>query len=170
MTRAHVTSSVLGIGVGAALLFGTAACSSDSKTATPSTSGPAATTPATNAPTSAGSGSTTTLSVPENWCQSRMPGELLSAEEAVVRFQAGAICPGYVTVKTGTPITFQNIDSTTHTVVIGTGLTPDKDVVASQELAPGATWVQTYDAPVTYNYFVNGFEGFRGTLEVRAAN
>lgn len=169
MARSRPTSSLLGAALGVALVFGAAACSSASKSESTASSAPA-TTPATNAPTSAGSGSTTTLSVPENWCQSRMPGELLSAEEAVVRFQAGAICPGYVTVKTGTPITFQNIDSTTHTVVIGTGLTPDKDVVASQELAPGATWVQTYDAPVTYNYFVNGFEGFRGTLEVRAAS
>lgn len=171
MARSRFCSLAVGIAL-AALTVGDTACSSDSNDN--ATGGPAPTAaPATASDStdggSAAHGASSTPSVPENWCVSHMPGEILTAEEAVVRFQGGAICPGYVTVRPGTPITFQNIDDVAHTVVIGTGLTPDEDVLESTQLTPGQSWAKTFDEPQTVNYFVDGFEGFRGTLEVRAA-
>jgi plastocyanin len=167
-TRRHsplaATLATAAVGLLAAGLTGCSSSSDDAATTTTTVFTPAATSAQTTLPP----GSTTTLEVPEGWCQSFPPGQVLTPEQANVRVRDGAICPGYITVLPGTPITFSNLDSVDHTVVIGSELTPDEGVVDSKDLAPDDTWVVTYDADVTYNYFVTSFEGFRGVLQVGA--
>lgn len=135
-------------------------CSSSS-TDTASTGSSAPTSSVTGA-TAAGPGTTEA----GGRCVSRMPGEILTADEAVVHFSPSQVCPGYVTVAPGTPVSFVNEDTQAHTITITEGNLPDGAVVTTTSVATGETWVQTFDAVGTFSYVTDAIPTFRGAIEV----
>ncbi len=151
--------TTLAVGLLAATAFG---CSSSTEqVATPSTD-------PTEQTSSATDGSVVAPGVidAEGRCITRMPGEILSADEAVVRFTPEQVCPGYVTIVPGTPVTFLNADTVEHTITITEGNAPDGTVVTTGIAPPGGTWVQTFDALGTFSYLTDAIPSFRGTVEV----
>jgi plastocyanin len=116
----------------------------------------------TGAPKPATAGTT----YPEGQCISRMPGQILTADEAVVRFSPSQVCPGYVTIVPGTPVTFKNQDTKAHTITITEGNMPDGKAVTNGIAEPGQTWVRTFDTVGTYTYVTDAIPTFRGTVEV----
>ena len=95
-----------------------------------------------------------------------MPGQILSAEEAVVRFSPSQVCPGYVTIVPGTPVTFKNQDTATHSITISEGNMPGGKVVMTGTAEAGRAWVQTFDTLGTFTYVTDAIPSFRGTVEV----
>ena len=51
-------------------------------------------------------------------CAQHMPGDLLTADEAMVIFDAEHVCLGYVTVLAGTAITWHNADTVERRVIV----------------------------------------------------
>lgn len=107
-----------------------------------------------------------TTSPGDGGCVTRMPGQILSAEEAVVRFSPSQVCPGYVTIAPGTPVTFANQDTKAHTITITEGNLPGGKVVADGVAEPGQTWVRTFDTLGAFTYTTDAIPSFRGTVEV----
>jgi len=104
--------------------------------------------------------------VAEGQCISRMPGEILTADEAVVRFSTTRVCVAYVTIKPGTPVTFKNEDSVAHTISITeTDLTTGAPV-ADGVAGPGLTWVRTFDTEGVFSFVTDAIPSFHGTVEV----
>ncbi len=99
-------------------------------------------------------------------CVSRMPGEVLAAIDAVVQFSTSQVCPGYVTVRPGTPVTFTNEDAVAHTVTIQEGTLPGGKTIASGSAPPGGSWVQPFDTLGSFTYVLDAIPSFRGTVEV----
>jgi len=95
-----------------------------------------------------------------------MPGQVLTAEEAVVRFSPSQVCPGSVTIVPGTPVTFKNQDAVVHTVTITEGNMPGGKAVSSGTAEAGGTWVRQFDSPGTFTYVTDAIPSFRGTVEV----
>lgn len=94
-----------------------------------------------------------------------MPGDILSAEDAIVRFSPGMVCPGYVTVNPGTPVGFLNLSDKPETVK----LAPEANgtPVWTATLDPGASKeFPTEDLGVLY-YQVSAISSFVGTVEVK---
>lgn|GEM_PF-3428973 len=113
--------------------------------------------------TTAASPETTTA---ETACVSRMPGEVLTAEQAVVSFTPERVCPGYVTIAPGTPVTFRNDDDVAHAVTISAGNLPGGASVAEQSIEPGATWVQPFATAGMFSYATDAIPSFTGTVDV----
>lgn len=154
-----------------ALAGGLLGCGSSSTTSAPATSAP------TTAGSSTGStpgGSTVGTSpkapgttYPEDGrCISRMPGEILTAEEAVVRFSSQQVCPGYVTILPGTAVTFKNRDTVAHTITITEGNMPDGKEIANGIAEPGQTWVREFNTLGTFTFVTDAVPSFRGSVEV----
>jgi plastocyanin len=99
-------------------------------------------------------------------CTFRMPGEILTADEAVVRFDSTGVCPGYVTIAPGTPVTWQNIDTVEHTVTVTEGNLPGGKEVATDTVPPGGTWVRTFDSEGFSLFVTDAIPAFRGVVEV----
>ncbi len=97
-----------------------------------------------------------------------MPGQILTADEAVVRFSPSQVCPGYVTIALGTPVTFKNQDTSAHTITITEGNMPGGKTVTSGTAEPGQVWVRTFDTVGTFTYVTDAIPSFRGTVEVTA--
>lgn len=104
-------------------------------------------------------------------CESHPPGVVLSREQAIVQFDPERVCPGYVTVLVGTPVSFVNQGDAVATVTV-------TETAATGEL--GATLLDVAVGPgeyVEYTPVTAGFlafatdalPSFRGTVEVRAA-
>lgn len=104
----------------------------------------------------------------EMGCVSRMPGEILTEAEAVVTFSTAKACPGYVTIRLGTTVTFHNEDSVAHRVTInGTNATGAQlPEVAGGTAQPGQTWTHTFDDLGMFSYTLDAIPTFRGTVEV----
>jgi plastocyanin len=101
-------------------------------------------------------------------CTFRMPGEILTADEAVVRFDQTGVCPGYVTIAPGTAVTWQNTDTVAHTVTITEGNLPGGNEIATGTVPPGGTWVQTFDSEGFSLFVTDAIPAFRGVVEVTA--
>ncbi|MCU0267651.1 MAG: hypothetical protein MUF83_03280 [Acidimicrobiales bacterium] len=173
MPRPRVrTTAVLFV---AALSLG--ACSDDetTETADPTgTSAPSVTLPAESgfdhgsamtAP--GGTGATEGLTPDEEmqeWCDT-YPGIALSAEAAVVKFTEGAVCPGYITVRLGTPVSFKNLTEAPQTVRVTAN--DGTTLAASPEMAPGQTWSHTLDEVATYDFYTSALPDLRGAIEVQ---
>ena len=97
-------------------------------------------------------------------CAMHMPGELLSAEEAVVRFDPQMVCLGYVTVLPGTPITWINADTADHEVAI---LDDEGKELNRFGVAAGESTTTPAAATGIYRYKVTAIETFTGTIEVQ---
>jgi plastocyanin len=101
-------------------------------------------------------------------CSSRMPGEALSAAEAVVLFSQEAVCPAYVTVVVGTPVTWRNVDDVERTVRIVDGQTEDGEVIEELTLQPDEQAVRTFDDPGFLTFTTDALPDARGTVELQA--
>ena len=107
--------------------------------------------------------------VPESgdaFCPPSMPGEEMSAAEAVVRFSPSQICPGYVTVRPGTLVTFENLGDAAVKVTITDGPKASAKELTATELAPKQAMKTTFESPGSVYYLVSSIESFRGTIEV----
>lgn len=165
-------AAVAGALAGTLLVLGAAGCGGDTTTA-PTTSSPASTGPTTSVtPTDAAHGhigGTDNTGVPGPGgatCISKAPGELYTAAEAVIRFSPESICPGFVTVAPGTPVTFANLGTEAYTVTLSRGTQADAPVLATETVAPGATWVQTFDATGDVTFRISAIRGFLGTIHI----
>lgn len=101
-------------------------------------------------------------------CADVEPGVVVDRSLAVVHFDTEHVCPGWVTVEQGTPITFTNDGGTAHTVVVTATQTPDSEEVARFTVAPGAS--QPFDTldQGRLGFSTDALPGFRGTIEVVA--
>lgn len=149
---------LLGAGVAIALALSVAACSDD----TDPSSGTTIVTGTDQPATSRGSD-------PLADCAERMPGDPMSADEAVVQFSPEAICPAYVTVVAGTEVTWINRDDVAHVLTIHEGSTEEGAVLFEQSLEPDEPLVQRYTEATTMTFTLDVQDAFRGTIEVQAA-
>ncbi len=101
-----------------------------------------------------------------NACDSKMPGEVMTAEEAVVRFSDQQVCPGYVTVALGTPVTWRNTGQTTYTVTIKDGPLPSSPDLQRERVEPGAS-VAVELPSGQFAWTTDALEAFVGTVEVQ---
>ncbi|MEJ5254109.1 MAG: hypothetical protein WHS89_02050 [Acidimicrobiales bacterium] len=122
---------------------------------------PARTTSTTAATTSAIAGT------PPNACDSKMPGEVMTAEEAVIRFSSQQVCPGYVTVALGTPVTWRNTGDAVYTVTIKAGPLPSSTAIRQERVDPGATVVVELPTAGQFAWTTDALEAFVGTIEVQ---
>lgn len=118
-------------------------------------------------PTTAPATSETASGALEN-CSSRMPGEALSAAEAVVLFSQQAVCPAYVTVVVGTPVTWHNLDDVARTVRIVDGQTEDGELIEEIALQPDEQAERTFDEPGFLTFTTDALPDARGTVELQA--
>lgn len=148
-----------------------AACSGDDSTtpASPAaTSGGSAAATATSGGVASGMGSMSHEADPNdpNSCVARMPGELLTAAEAVVKFSSERVCPGYVTVAPGTTVTWLNRDNVARTVTVSTGMGTNGDVVVQQSVRPGEQFQRDFTTVGVFSYRTDAIPSFQGTIEV----
>lgn len=143
------------------------ACSSTDDTVTSASTSSTATAAA-SAGTAAPDG--TGVSDPLGECPHRYPGEILTAEEATVRFSPARICPGYVTVALGTEVTFVNIGADASTVSLWNGISaPAADpTIVTETIEPGDRWAWTPPAEGVFTYRIDAIPSFNGTIEVPA--
>lgn len=142
MSRARLVSLVVAAAV---LAVPAGACSSDEE----------------GAP--AGGGATTAGQTATPPCVSRMPGEQLTEAEAVVGFSRENVCPGYVTVAAGTPVTWRNDDTEPFAVEV----TSSGTVVATGSVAPGESWRYEFTEAGAYEYRTDALPDFVGIVEVQ---
>jgi plastocyanin len=152
MTRLRPPSPpprVAAIALVVALAAGPVACSSGDDSSSPSGDAPttAPTTDATEPPP----------------CVSRMPGQQLSEQEAVVGFNRENVCPGYVTVAAGTEVTWRNDDTEPFTVEVTSAGSP----VAASTVEPGETWRYEFADAGAYEYRTDALPDFVGIVEVQ---
>ena len=109
-----------------------------------------------------------TASTNELRCISRMPGEILTEAEAVVRFSTTKACPGYVTIRPGTKVTFHNEDSVAHRITVNpTNATGEQlPEVAAGTAGPGRTWMHVFDDLGMFSFSLDAIPSFRGPVEV----
>lgn len=88
---------------------------------------------------------------------SATPGS--SAGGATVDIKGFAFAPASVTVKAGEKVTFTNSDSVAHTVV--------GDGFDSGNIAPGASWSNTFDATGTFSYKCSIHPAMTGSITVQ---
>lgn len=101
-------------------------------------------------------------------CESVEPGIVVDSSKAVVFFDTESVCPGWVTVEQGTPVTFTNKGSAEHTVVINATQLPDSAEVARFTIPAGASQpLDTRDVAMMA-FTTDALPGFRGTVEVVA--
>lgn len=74
-----------------------------------------------------------------------------AASGTVVKLSGFAFVPTSLTVSVGTKVTFENQDSTDHTVTNGKDGTPDANAAFSQTVHPGSTFDFTFTKAGTYN-------------------
>lgn len=98
-------------------------------------------------------------------CPTFMLGEVLTAPEAHVLVSSERVCPGYVTVNPGTPVTFENRDDEPLTVSITEGWEESSDEVTSLEVGPGATAEFVSEEPAVRYFRLSMVPTFLGTIE-----
>lgn len=104
-------------------------------------------------------------------CPSRMPGEALTAEEAVVLFNIERICPAYVTIELGTPVTWTNDGAIAADVRVteyqtSTPGAPPTTIV-EHRVDPGDSWVWTPDTAGMLGFRISTVDAFVGTIEIQ---
>jgi hypothetical protein len=109
----------------------------------------------------------TTVAAPFS-CESVEPGIVVDSSKAIVYFDTESVCPGWVTVEQGTPVTFTNRGSAEYTVVVTATQLPDSAEVARFTIpAGGSQPLDTRDVAMM-GFSTNALPGFRGTVEVVA--
>lgn len=98
-------------------------------------------------------------------CAQHMPGDVLSAAEAMVIFDTEHVCLGYVTVRAGTAITWHNADAVERRVSVEDG---NGTVLMSFSVPGGGAAQRSVATAGVYRYKVSAIESFVGTIEVQA--
>ncbi|MFN8052610.1 MAG: hypothetical protein U0Q22_14280 [Acidimicrobiales bacterium] len=99
-------------------------------------------------------------------CAQHMPGDVLTAEQAMVIFDKEHVCLGYATIKEGTPITWHNADTATQYVTV----TDEKGAeVMHFDVDPGGSASRLVKPAGVYRYKVTAIESFVGTIEVHSS-
>ena len=96
-------------------------------------------------------------------CAMHQPGELLTPEEAEVRFDSSHLCLGYVTIVPSTPVRWHNEGKVASLVTV---LAADGSTVFEETAEPGKEVTHSFDEGV-YTYKVDVLPSFVGTVEVR---
>jgi plastocyanin len=102
-------------------------------------------------------------------CVSRMPGQQLTEDEAVVGFDRTNVCPAYVTVAAGTEVTWRNDDTEPFAVEItSAGPGPGMElVVATETIEPGDRWSYEFTDAGAYEFRTDALPDFLGIVEVQ---
>jgi hypothetical protein len=110
--------------------------------------------------------STTVVAATISPCADVEPGVVVDDTLAIVRFDPEKVCPGWVTVERGTPVTFVNDDVVERTVVVTASQLPDSAQIARIVLPAGA--IRTLDTAgvARMGFATDALPGFRGTVEV----
>jgi plastocyanin len=153
-TRRRTSRTALAVAAALVTALAGAACSS--------TKNDTATTTTTAAHTSA-------TGLTQDECVSRTPGEVMTADEAKVLFDATQICPTFVTINPGTQVTFDNRDPQSHTVTILAGASQTGQVLEEHTLEPGTTWVRAFPDAGQYTFKVDHFPSI-GVVQVEPVN
>jgi plastocyanin len=103
-------------------------------------------------------------------CNAGTPGQILTPDQAVVKFSPSGVCPGYVTVTPGTTVTWQNQDTVSHTITVTEGNLPGGKVVATGTAPPGGTWTQAFPTEGFNLYVTDALPSFRGVVEVTTSS
>jgi len=74
-----------------------------------------------------------------------------AASGTVVKLSGFAFVPTSLTVSVGTKVTFENMDSTDHTVTNGKDGTPDANALFNQTVHSGSSFDFTFTKAGTYN-------------------
>ncbi len=121
--------------------------------------------------TTAAAAGAITVPPKDDGCFTLTPGEIYSAEQALVVLKPQSVCPSFLTLRAGTELRFRNDDTVPHTVQVERGSTPKTATqIAEQELAPGTTWSFRFGDPDTYLFTTDVLATFLGVVEVRAAS
>ena len=99
-------------------------------------------------------------------CAQHMPGEVLTAADAVERFDTQMVCLGYVTVTPGTAITWTNRDTAAHDVTI---LDDEDRRINGFTVGAGESVTTPAAAVGVYRFRTTAIDSFVGTIEVQAA-
>ena len=102
------------------------------------------------------------ISVPTTQAPSPTPPQAPAAtnNEVKINISGFKFDPATVTTKVGTKVTWTNQDSSTHSVVA------DDGSWASDSLAKGATYSQTFDKAGTYKYSCGIHASMKGSIVV----
>jgi len=111
-------------------------------------------------------GTTDTSPTIPGQCVSRMPGQGLTPDEAVVYFSTQSVCPGYVTVGVGVPVTFANTDAVAHRVTVNAGAAGTGNTLLDTVIEPGQSYLRAFTSPGVMVYQTDALPSFRGTIEV----
>jgi plastocyanin len=99
-------------------------------------------------------------------CAQHMPGDLLTADEAMVIFDAEHVCLGYVTVVVGTAVTWHNSDDVERRVIVEDG---NGTALMTFDIAPKGTAQRALKVAGVYHFRTSAIETFVGTIEVQKA-
>ncbi|MEW6044762.1 MAG: plastocyanin/azurin family copper-binding protein [Thermoproteota archaeon] len=100
--------------------------------------------------------------------------QLISEESApgpntvnIVGIEAPFFLPNSINVKTGTTLSFVNVDGNMHTVTtVKKGTTEPDGIIDSGIIKAGETFTTKFDKPGTYEYFCAIHPGMKGTVNV----
>ena len=115
-----------------------------------------------------GEGSTATIAPGPGkvTCAQHMPGDVLTAAEATVEFDRERVCLAYVTVLTGTEVSWHNTDTVDHTLTI---LDSSGAQVVSLPVAAGDSVRRPFPDVGIFQFKVSAITSFVGTVEVKAS-
>lgn len=115
-----------------------------------------------------GEGSTATIAPGPGkvTCAQHMPGDVLTAAEATVEFDRERVCLAYVTVLTGTVVSWHNTDSIDHTLKV---LDASGAEVTSLNVAAGGVVHRPFTTAGIFQFQLSAIASFVGTVEVKAA-
>jgi plastocyanin len=103
-------------------------------------------------------------------CDAKPPGEIMTEDEAVIYFSAESVCPGYVTVATGTLVTWRNTGDVAFQVVVRADPVPDAPVYTEQTIQPGGEWQYEFIEPDQYSWRTDAIDEFVGSVDVRGSD
>ncbi len=93
-----------------------------------------------------------------------LPGMVMTEDESIIEFTTDRICPAYVTILTGTTVTWRNLAGAPETVTL---TTEDGTIVTEQLLEPGAEYKYRFDVAGRTIYRVASIPTFTGIIEVQ---
>jgi len=103
---------------------------------------------------------------PAGDCPMTTPGVLLAEAEAIVKFAADRVCPGYLTLAPGTEVRFRNEAAVAANVTVTFGDEPDTEPLFREALESGQVAFVEVNEPGFYQYRISVIPSFVGTLEV----
>jgi len=104
--------------------------------------------------------SATSAAAPSAVASAAAPASAAAAGSTAIAIKDFAFAPGTATVAPGSTVTWTNGDGAAHTVTFDDG-------TGSGNLASGATFSRTFDAPGTYAYVCSIHSSMKGEIVVK---